>query len=144
MSHFDGLSRGFLAQDIADGMLKFGRESRGSHQIRPEAARIFLASYEMQRSLSPDERAAIPLFLTIPCPPIYEWMLMLERIGLDPVASLGEEVAHLRELRHNLPKIEAIMKKMFSPAGSPTANMWWPQTSIEKKPIATVERAIAA
>ena len=39
--------------------------------------------------------------------------------------------------------IDATMKKPFSEFGSPTVNMWWAQTSIEKKPIATVENATA-
>ena len=39
--------------------------------------------------------------------------------------------------------IDAIMKNACSEIGSPTVNMWWAHTSIEKKPIATVETAIA-
>ena len=39
--------------------------------------------------------------------------------------------------------IDEIMKKAWSEVGRPTANMWWAQTSIEKKPIATVESATA-
>ena len=39
--------------------------------------------------------------------------------------------------------IDAIMKKPFSQTGMPTVNMWCAQTSIEKKPIPTVENATA-
>ena len=39
--------------------------------------------------------------------------------------------------------IDAIMKKACSEIGSPTVNMWWAHTSIEKKPIATVDATIA-
>src|SRR3970040_1920633 len=39
--------------------------------------------------------------------------------------------------------IEAIMKKACSEIGRPTVNRWYPHTSREKKPIATVEAAIA-
>ena len=39
--------------------------------------------------------------------------------------------------------IDAIMKNACSEIGSPTVNMWCAQTSIEKKPIATVEATIA-
>ena len=39
--------------------------------------------------------------------------------------------------------IELIMKKPLSVLGRPTVNMWCAHTSIEKKPIATVENAIA-
>ena len=39
--------------------------------------------------------------------------------------------------------IDEIMKKPFRKFGIPTVNMWWAQTSSEKKPIATVENAIA-
>ena len=39
--------------------------------------------------------------------------------------------------------IDETMKKPFRNAGIPTVNMWCAQTSIEKKPIATVEKAIA-
>ena len=35
------------------------------------------------------------------------------------------------------------MKKPFRKPGIPTVNMWWAHTSIEKKPIATVEKATA-
>src|SRR3954452_12268829 len=38
---------------------------------------------------------------------------------------------------------ELIMKKDCSQTGIPTANMWWAQTSIEKKPMPTVENATA-
>ena len=36
-----------------------------------------------------------------------------------------------------------IMKNDWSQTGSPTANMWCAQTSIEKAPIPTVDSAIA-
>ena len=39
--------------------------------------------------------------------------------------------------------IDATMKKPFRKPGIPTVNMWWAHTSIEKKPIATVENATA-
>ena len=39
--------------------------------------------------------------------------------------------------------IDATMNQVCSEYGSPTVNMWWAHTSIEKKPIATVEKAIA-
>ena len=39
--------------------------------------------------------------------------------------------------------IEASMNQMFRNVGIPTANMWCAHTSIEKKPIATVENATA-
>ena len=35
------------------------------------------------------------------------------------------------------------MKKPFRKPGIPTVNMWCAHTSIEKKPIATVEKATA-
>ena len=39
--------------------------------------------------------------------------------------------------------IDETMKKPFRNAGIPTVNMWCAQTRSEKKPIATVENAIA-
>ena len=39
---------------------------------------------------------------------------------------------------------DASMKKPFKQFGSPTANMWCAQTSIETNAIPTVENAIAA
>ena len=39
--------------------------------------------------------------------------------------------------------IDAIMKYACSEIGSPTVNMWCAHTSIEKKPIATVDATIA-
>ena len=39
--------------------------------------------------------------------------------------------------------IDEIMKNAFRKLGRPTVNMWCAQTSSEKKPIATVEKAIA-
>jgi hypothetical protein len=39
--------------------------------------------------------------------------------------------------------IETTMKNPFSEFGNPTVNMWCAQTNIEKKPIATVEKATA-
>ena len=39
--------------------------------------------------------------------------------------------------------IDDTMKKPSSEVGMPTVNMWWAQTSIEKKPMKSVERAIA-
>jgi hypothetical protein len=39
--------------------------------------------------------------------------------------------------------IEAIMNHAWSEIGRPTVNMWCAHTSIEKKPIATVEATMA-
>ena len=39
--------------------------------------------------------------------------------------------------------IDAIMNQAWSEIGNPTVNMWCAQTSIEKKPMATVEATIA-
>ena len=39
--------------------------------------------------------------------------------------------------------IDEIMKKLSSEIGSPTENMWWAQTSIEKNAMKIVENAIA-
>jgi hypothetical protein len=39
--------------------------------------------------------------------------------------------------------IDASMNQMFRYDGIPTVNMWCAQTSIEKNPIATVDRATA-
>ena len=39
--------------------------------------------------------------------------------------------------------IDASMNQTFRYVGMPTVNMWCAHTSIEKKPIATVENAIA-
>ena len=39
--------------------------------------------------------------------------------------------------------IDAIMKNAWRLIGRPTVNMWWAQTSIDRKAIATVENAIA-
>lgn len=106
---FDGLSRGFLAEDVAYGMLMFGRGKRGSLDIRMDASRTFLHAYEDLRSLSAEERAAIPMFLTSPGAPIYTWMVMLERIGLDPVRHLAAKVAQLLKLRGDLTHLLAIV-----------------------------------
>ena len=39
--------------------------------------------------------------------------------------------------------IDEIMKKESSPVDSPTVNMWWAHTSIEKNAMASVENATA-
>jgi Ser/Thr protein kinase RdoA (MazF antagonist) len=106
---FDGLSQGFPVHDVAQGVLAFGREKRGSLQVRGDAARTFLAAYEEQHPLTAEERRAIPLFLSIPGAPIYTWMLMLERIGLDPVRHLRAEVARKLSLRNDLAWIREIV-----------------------------------
>ena len=59
-----------------------------------------------------------------------------------PAPERGEPVEDLDPVGTAM-TIDAIMKKACNEIGSPTVNMWCAHTSIEKKPIATVEATIA-
>lgn len=60
---FDVLTEGPFAYDIAYGIHMFGREYRGSRNIRPEFAHSFLDEYSNIRPVIRDEIEAIPSFL---------------------------------------------------------------------------------
>jgi Ser/Thr protein kinase RdoA (MazF antagonist) len=56
---FDELTKGPFACDVAFGLHMFGREYRGSREIRPEFAHSFLGGYSSIRHVTRDEIEAI-------------------------------------------------------------------------------------
>lgn len=94
---FDVLGRGIWAADVAAAVFMFGRESRLSRQIRPEAARRFLAEYGRIRPLSPEELDAMPMLASLVWAPTAPYYLMIRRDAEDPVPYFRRHVDNMRE-----------------------------------------------
>ena len=94
---FDVVTKGPFAYDITYGIHMFGREYRGSRQIRPEVARSFLVEYSNIRSVTPDEMDAIPSLLLLAYLPEAAYYVYRKRDGDDVREMLIRDVRTLAE-----------------------------------------------
>jgi len=108
---FDEVERGPMVYDIALAAQRFGREGRGSLTIRPEVARHFIQEYARRRALTDEERAALPMMMTIcfaPSPRNYRYCE--EQRGEDIVARLRDDVANVRALQAEMELIGPLLQ----------------------------------
>lgn len=103
---FDDIERGPLVYDVAQGVHMFAREKRGSHTIRTGVARAFIEAYAHGRALSDEERAALPMMVTMSFPPNAAYhRYCRDRRGEDLPARLRREVARMRWLSAEMDRI---------------------------------------
>ena len=108
---FDDVDRGPYAYDVAFGLVKFSRPSRVSLRLRSGFARAFIEGYESVRRLTAEERAALPLFASMPYPPhplnLRYWR---DRRGEDIALRFSQEIAIIRQLAG---EVERIVPELF-------------------------------
>ena len=95
---FDTLGQEILAVDLSFSLFMFGRESRLSRHIRPDAARRFLKEYGRIRPVAPEELAMFPLMMELNWAPTAPYYRMLTRIDVDPVGVFRHHVDNMRVL----------------------------------------------
>lgn len=97
---FDDVERGPLVHDLAMSVFKFARESRCSLELRPAFASHFVQGYERVRSLTPEERLALPWMLSTNYPPNPRYYRYYrEHYGTNIEARLRREAGTMRTLR---------------------------------------------
>jgi Ser/Thr protein kinase RdoA (MazF antagonist) len=107
---FDDVDRGPMVYDVARGVHMFGREARGSLRIRPEPALLFIEEYARNRSLSDEERLAIPMMVAMNFPPNPSYhRYCRDRRGEDIADRLRREVASMRGLRAEMERIGPLL-----------------------------------
>jgi Ser/Thr protein kinase RdoA (MazF antagonist) len=98
---FDVMTWGARAFDLSSGLLRFGRERRGSRRIRPVVGHIFLDEYSRHRSITREEHLAIGAFLAFA--PDAAWFEYRQRdMGEDPAQLLRDWVRGNQELEAEL------------------------------------------
>lgn len=103
---FDDVDRGPYVYDLAAGIVKFGREARGSLSIRPEFARMFIDGYETLRPISQEERAALPVMAAMGYPPHpRNYRYWRYQRGEDIARRFRREVATIRTLHAEIERI---------------------------------------
>ncbi|MDA0366305.1 MAG: phosphotransferase [Chloroflexi bacterium] len=109
---FDMAEHSPFVLDIADALICFGRERRGSLVIRVDAARTFLEAYERERALTPDERGAIPAIAPLIGAPLdRRYPLFNKRYGEDPVASVRRGLERWRTIVGLRPGLERVVAR---------------------------------
>ena len=102
---FDVLGRRIFGADLAKGLFTFGRQSRLSRHIRPDAARRFLVEYARIRPLPPDEVYALPMLSALIWAPHAPYYPMIRRDGEDPVLYFRHHVENMRELSAEMERL---------------------------------------
>ena len=105
---FDDVTHEPLVWDIANAVYMFGREARGSFNIRPDVAGRILDKYGEHRPLSKEERAAIPMFLTMKFPDDFHYYRYCQSLGEDIEARLRREIRMMQSLREEMVKLDHI------------------------------------
>jgi Ser/Thr protein kinase RdoA (MazF antagonist) len=104
----DEIERGPLVFDVARAAHKFGREGRDSLSIRPDAARLFIDAYDAVRTLSAEEREALPVMFAMDYPPVARYYRHArERLGEDIEAWMRREVAAMRALHAQMDAVRS-------------------------------------
>lgn len=106
---FDALNRGRYVEDIGYGLFMFGRESRGSRKIRPDAARAFIDAYYRVRPVSHGEREAVLLVAPVGWVGRGAYYAMLRRDGDDPLAYFRRHVDTMRAVAANRDTIAKVL-----------------------------------
>jgi len=106
---FDPLHRSVYVGDVAHALFMFGRESRGSTRIRPDAARTFLGNYERERKLADAEREALPAFGALAWVPNPAYQALVRRDGEDTVAHFRRYVQLMRDLQSEMERLRAVL-----------------------------------
>ncbi|OGO51176.1 MAG: hypothetical protein A2148_08870 [Chloroflexi bacterium RBG_16_68_14] len=106
---FDPLHRGFWVEDVAHALFMFGRESRGSRRIRPQAARLFLHEYHRARPLLDDERAALPMMAVLVWSPSAPYHELLRRDGEDTLAFFRHYVELMRDIGAEMARLGSVL-----------------------------------
>ncbi|MEX1253131.1 MAG: phosphotransferase [Dehalococcoidia bacterium] len=103
---FDDMERGPIIYDVAIAAQRFGREGRGLVSIRPEVGRLFVREYSRVRTLTDEEREALPTMVSISFPPNAAYhRYCREHRGEDIVARLRLEVMIMRTLEAEVDRI---------------------------------------
>ena len=97
---FDEVTREPFVWDIANAVYMFGREARGSFNIRPAVVETMLNEYGDYHSLSREERAAIPMILAMKFPDDVHYYRYCQSIGEDIESRLRREVVMMESLRN--------------------------------------------
>ena len=105
---FDEVSREPYAWDIANAVYMFGREARGSFNIRPDVARHFLDVYGIYHSLTGEERSAIPMILSMKFPDDIDYYRHCKSMGEDIEDRLRREIRMMQSLREAMAALENI------------------------------------
>lgn len=103
---FDDVDTGPYVYDLAAGLLKFGREARGSVTIRPEFARRFIEGYETLRPISREERAALRVMVAMGYPPNpRNYRYWRDQRGEAIERRFHRDIANIRTLRAEMERI---------------------------------------
>jgi Ser/Thr protein kinase RdoA (MazF antagonist) len=106
---FDDVLRGPFALDIGEALFMFGRPARGSQDIRPEAARLFVESYAGVRPLADGELAAALAYMGMSTAPFVAYYEMMLRNGEDAVARFRRYIQLMRNRRQNAEELRAVL-----------------------------------
>jgi Ser/Thr protein kinase RdoA (MazF antagonist) len=108
----DDVDRGPYVHDVATGLMKFGRERRGSLTIRPEFACAFVSGYEQVRPLSPDEAAALPVMISEGFPPhAHNYRYWRDRRDENIMGRFVLEVAIMKALAEQAPGVSRALDR---------------------------------
>ena len=105
---FDDVTHEPLVRDVANAVYMFGREARGSFHIRPDVARRILDEYGKHHRLSREERAAIPMILTMKFPDDIHYYRHCQSLGEDIEVRLRREIRMMQSLREEMATLSHI------------------------------------
>ena len=108
---FDDVTHEPLVWDIANAVYMFGREARGSFHIRPDVAGRILDEYGEHHRLSREERAAIPMILTMKFPDDIDYYRYCQSLGEDIEVRLRREIRMMQGLREEMATLGDIFVK---------------------------------
>jgi Ser/Thr protein kinase RdoA (MazF antagonist) len=107
---FDKIQQAPYILDLARGIHSFARTARGSQDVRPDIARLFVDAYSKVRLVDADERRAILALWGMEDGAPYDRMYrMLTREGHDAHTVLRGELAWQRERRRNAAELADIL-----------------------------------
>jgi homoserine kinase type II len=103
---FDDVEPGPLVFDLAGSAYKFARGSRFQPAVRPEVMHAFIDAYAAVRTLSAEERAALPVLMAMTYPPNPRYYLYYrDHHGTNIENRLRREVGLMRLLRDEVQRV---------------------------------------
>jgi homoserine kinase type II len=110
---FDDVDRGPYAFDLANAMFKFGREGRGSlWTIRPGHVRAFLDGYQSVRTISDEERLALPLLMVaVYAPNAHSYRYWRDVRRDDIGARFGMQITFMKALTAQIERLGEVLTR---------------------------------
>lgn len=103
---FDDAEAGPLVHDLAWSAYKFARGSRFQSSVRPDVLRAFIDAYDAVRTLTPEERSALPVMMAMTYPPNPRYYAYYrDQRGSDLQKRMRREVGVMRVIREGLSEL---------------------------------------